>query len=298
MATDTQRPQRTAEEVAALFNDEQFVKRYSSAEKMTGHFGKILVETVFGHVSDDEKLVVLDSACGPGIVSKHLMDRLGEQAKDNLELTCADYAEAMLKAVDRRIEAEGWKNAKTVHANAVDTKLPSEHYTHITMSFGPFVFSDAKQGLDECSRLLKPGGTLAMNSWQSVGWTSDIRDALATDPMLPPVPSDAELLKSISSDGNWDDRAWIADFLPRNGFVDVKVTPIPHQTSLAGVSELMSLFQGFTMLLVRKDWSDEEKKDFEKRARVAIEKYMSEKYGDGEIKWDWVALMTTAKKPA
>ncbi|KAL6247979.1 hypothetical protein RBB50_005327 [Rhinocladiella similis] len=298
MATNTKPPQRTAEEVASVFNDDEFVKMYSSAEKMTGHYGKILVETVFKDVSDDEKLVVLDEACGTGIVSKHLMDHLSDKAKDNLELTCADYAEAMLKSLDRRIKAEGWKGTKTVHSNAVDTKLPSEHYTHITLSFGPFVFSNAKQGLDECSRMLKPGGILAMNSWETVGWMSDIRDALATDPTLPPVPSDAELLKAFSNDGKWDDKAWITDFMSQTGFVDVKITPLPHQTSLAGVSEVMSLFQGFIMLLIRKDWTDDEKENFKKRARVAIEKYMSEKYGDGEIKWSWVALMTTAKKPA
>ncbi|KAJ9627354.1 hypothetical protein H2204_009765 [Knufia peltigerae] len=296
--TTTNQQGTTGVPAAAMFNDDEFVKMYSSAEKMTGHYGKILVETVFRDVSDDEKLVVLDEACGTGIVSKHLMDHLSDEAKDNLELTCADYAEAMLRSLERRIKADGWKNTKTVHCDAVDTKLPSEHYTHITLSFGPFVFSNAKKGLDECRRMLKPGGVLAMNSWESVGWMSDIRDALATDPTLPPVPSDEEMLKTFSSDGNWNDREWISDFVSRNGFVNVEITPIPHQTSLAGVTELMSLFQGFIMLLIKKEWSDEEKESFKKRARVAIEKYMTEKYGDGEIKWNWVALMITAKKTA
>ncbi len=289
-----------AEQAKSMFDDDNFAKMYASAEKLTGHFAKILVDTVVKNISDNEELVILDEACGTGIVSKHLMDALSLNSKKNLELTCADNADAMLKVIAKRIETNGWKNAKTAKSDGIDTKLPSSHFTHILLNFGPMIFSDSKKGLSECYRMLRPGGTLAMTSWEKVGWMPDMRAAMASDPELPAMPPDDQLRKAFSStDGaKWDEAPWVQDFVSDIGFVDVRVEKVHHRSSLTNVTEFMGMIQGVFMLLINTQWTEEQKEKYRDRAKNVIEKYMVDKYGEGEIQWDWVAIMTTAKRAA
>ncbi|KAK5453437.1 hypothetical protein LTS15_006622 [Exophiala xenobiotica] len=270
----------STEQMKSMFDDDNFAKMYASAEKLTGHFAKILVDTVVKNISDDEELVILDEACGTGIVSKHLMDALSDNSKKNLELTCADNANAMLKVMAKRIETNGWEKAKTAKSDGIDTKLPSSHFTHIMLNFGPMIFSDSKKGMGECYRMLRPGGTLAMTSWEVVGWMPDVRAAMASDPELPGMPPDDQLRKAFSSGAKWDEEPWVRGFVSEMGFVDVGVE------------------KGVFMLLVNTQWTEEQKEKYRDRAKDVIEKYMADKYGEGEIQWDWVALMTIAKKAA
>ncbi|KAK5207927.1 hypothetical protein LTR47_005842 [Exophiala xenobiotica] len=290
---------RSSEQMKSMFDDDNFAKMYASAEKLTGHFAKILVDTVVKNISDNEELVILDEACGTGIVSKHLMDALGDNSKKNLELTCADNADAMLKVMAKRIETNGWEKAKTAKSDGIDTKLPSSHFTHILLNFGPMIFSDSKKGMGECHRMLRPGGTLAMTSWEEVGWMPDVRAAMASDPELPGMAPDHQLRKAFSADGaKWDEEPWVHDFVSEMGFVDVRVEKVKHRSSLSNVTEFMGMIQGVFMLLVNTQWTGEQKEKYRDRAKDVIEKYMVDKYGKGEIQWDWVALMTIAKKAA
>ncbi|KIX05379.1 uncharacterized protein Z518_06251 [Rhinocladiella mackenziei CBS 650.93] len=282
-----------------VWDSEEFAKVYGSAEKLTGTFAQMLVEEAkLNQVSDAEELVILDEACGTGIVSVKLMETLSDKAKENLDLTCADFADPMVDYVGKRIQSAGWKNAKAIQSDGCDTKLPSSQYTHIFLNFGPMVFPDHKAGLSEISRMLRPGGIIAMSSWEKIGWSPDVRAAFATDPELPPMPSDEEVAALLSPGGKWNEPAWARDTVTQAGFEDVRVQSVPHTSLLDGVTELMTLVTGVVAMLMSRIWSKEQQEKYNERAKVAVEKYMEQKYRNSEIKWDWIAILITAKKPA
>lgn len=167
-----------APDLKSLFNDPKFVELYKTGEKATGIWATELVERA--HFSEDlsklDKLVVLDNACGSGIVSQKIMDLVDDSTAQKVDLTCADYAEAMVSVMKERIEKNSWQNARAVEADAQvrlasspasrnqlinqDTKLPSSHFTHIFFSFGIMAIPDSQKCMEECHRILTPGASL------------------------------------------------------------------------------------------------------------------------------------------
>lgn len=81
-------------------------------------------------------LVVLDNACGIGVVSSALNRTLDDEAKKTWKLTCGDLSEGMLEYTKQRLVDEGWVNAETKVVDALNTGLPDAHYTHVFVSFG------------------------------------------------------------------------------------------------------------------------------------------------------------------
>lgn len=198
------------------------------AEKITGWYAEQLVKiSQVAQGPDDKELVVLDQACGTGIVSKSLVDVLNDKQKANLELTCADFSGSMIDFVGPRIKTFGVKSAETLEADAMDTKLPSNKFTNIFLGFGPMIFADGQAGLSELYRLLQPGGSLAMTTWLRPGWLDDARAAFATDPEIPAFPTVDEFRGLLNAGGIWDDAQWMKDSAAKAGFVEAH-TEVPY----------------------------------------------------------------------
>lgn len=108
-------------EMNSLFNNDKFVNMYKTAEQVTGHFAGELIDRA--HFNDDlnklDEVVVLDNACGTGIVSVKIMGLLDDATADKVDLTCADFADAMLGIVKPRIESGPIKKFKAVKADAM-----------------------------------------------------------------------------------------------------------------------------------------------------------------------------------
>jgi ubiquinone/menaquinone biosynthesis C-methylase UbiE len=94
---------------------------YEGAENITGPHARLLLEQA-GLSKTQSPLVILDNACGTGVVSSYLYDSdlLDVGTKDNLQLTCGDFSESMVQAVKERIERSHWKGAK---AQIVDAQV-------------------------------------------------------------------------------------------------------------------------------------------------------------------------------
>ena len=242
--------------------------------------------------------MVLDQACGTGVVSKSLVNVLNEKQKANLELTCGDFSDSMIDFVRPRVAEFKIKSVEVVKADAADTKLPGEKFTHVLFNFGPMVFKDGQAGLRELHRLLQPGGTLAMSSWKRVGWVDDVRAAFALDPEIPTFPPDEEFRKLLNADNGWDDVEWIRDNITNQGFVDVALREIPQTTAMHSVEEFTQLLGPMVGMLQQRMWTQEQRDKCKDKANEAVISYMTNKYKGGEIMWDWVAIVTKAKKAA
>lgn len=95
-------------------------RRYKPTERITGPFARNLIQQVGVLQADIGPLIVLDNACGTGIVSSELYEMLDESARNSLQLTCGDISEGMVQAVQERIVDSDWKGAK---AQFVDSQV-------------------------------------------------------------------------------------------------------------------------------------------------------------------------------
>lgn len=282
-----------------VWDSAEFTKMYSLAEKFTGDYAEDLLQQAdFATQADAlSRLVVLDTACGTGIVSNKIMKLLSVDAKSKLDLTCADFADSMVDFVTSMIEKNSWTHAKALKADAQDTKLPADHFTHVFFNFGPMLLPDGNAGLKECYRLLQPGGVLGFTTWKKVGWIAEVRAAFETNPDLPKFPSNEEVLGAFSSSpARWNTEAEVEKHLKTNHFVNIKVTAVHKQTNLT-VDEFVSIIPGTLGLITARMWNEEQRNKHKESAAKTTETYMRNKYGDKTITWDWTAIVATANKP-
>lgn len=123
-----------------LFKEDKFVKNYKTGERVTGQFAQALIDQsgliLESQVTKDRHLVVLDNACGTGIVSSLLHHQLDDKVKSNWKLTCGDISEGMIEYTKLRMEKEKWQNAEIKLVDAQATHLPDAHYTYVFTAFG------------------------------------------------------------------------------------------------------------------------------------------------------------------
>ena len=97
----------------------QFEKMYGQANDIMGPFADLLLEQASFPPVSDSSLVVLDNACGSGVVSSHILSKLSPEVNARLDLTCADISETMIVNIRRRIETSGWSNVRAIVADAM-----------------------------------------------------------------------------------------------------------------------------------------------------------------------------------
>jgi len=104
----------------SFWKDSNVAQVYKGGERLTGPPAKRLIQQVGLLQAESGPLVVLDSACGTGVVSSQLYEMLDESDKERLQLTCGDFSEGMVQSVQQRIIDNGWKGAK---AQVVDAQV-------------------------------------------------------------------------------------------------------------------------------------------------------------------------------
>ncbi len=105
---------------------------------------------------------VLELACGTGIVTQRLRDRLGPNAR----LVATDLNEAMLSYAARKFKPEDgieWKQA-----DATDLPFADQSFDAVVCQFGLMFVPDKEKALSETYRVLKPGGTFLFNVWDAI----------------------------------------------------------------------------------------------------------------------------------
>jgi len=104
---------------------------------------------------------VLELACGTGIVTKLLRDRLSS----GVRLVATDLSEGMLEF------AKGKPFEKPVEWKVADaTSLPFKDDTFdiVVSQFGVMFFPDKEKAMKEILRVLKPGGRVLFNVWDKI----------------------------------------------------------------------------------------------------------------------------------
>jgi ubiquinone/menaquinone biosynthesis C-methylase UbiE len=105
---------------------------------------------------------VLELACGTGIVTRRLRNRL----PSTVQLIATDLNEAMFKYGAGKFgpeEAVEWKQA-----DAIDLPFAAERFDAVVCQFGLMFFPDKEKAAAEIYRVLKPGGIFLFNVWDAI----------------------------------------------------------------------------------------------------------------------------------
>lgn len=284
-----------------MWSDPQVASKYRGAEQITGVFAKFLLLQAGlpdAHASEPKKPpIVLDNACGTGVVSENLWEMLDEHAKEELQLLCGDISEGMVGHIKKKIEEKGWHGADARVLDAMKTGLQENYFTHVISNFGLMLMPDSDAALKECFRILQPSGVCALSTWDTVGWIPDVRAAFATLPGSPTFP-DAETFYAAMGKGRWFEASFVAQKLVALGFVDVKVEVVRRTSQTKDAADFCEAFDSVTHFIMERFWNGEERRRCGPLAKQALLEHLRDKYGNGVIEMDWAAILATGRKPA
>jgi ubiquinone/menaquinone biosynthesis C-methylase UbiE len=105
---------------------------------------------------------VLELACGTGIVTRRLLDRLGPKAR----LVATDLNESMLNYA--RTKFGGETSVEWRQADATDLPFADRSFDAVVCQFGLMFFPDKESAMRETYRVLKPGGTFLFSVWDAI----------------------------------------------------------------------------------------------------------------------------------
>jgi len=192
-------------------------------ELATRHVAEKLADAV----GAGPKMKVLDLCTGHGVVAKELVAR-------GATVWGLDFSEPMISLAESAVP-----KAQFVHGDAMAMEFSDEHFDAVTIGFGVPHFPDARQGLVEAARVLKPGGKIAFSIWRgkgsdgSFGWLFDAVGRLA-DPLIAlPAGPDAHVLVDIEV---------ARPLLESAGFVDVRSIDVNSELCIQNPESLFELF--------------------------------------------------------
>ncbi|KGO70335.1 hypothetical protein PITC_096960 [Penicillium italicum] len=285
-------------ELDALFKSESYASSFKRWEMVTRPFADMLVDqskvVTDSKANPDKPLVVLDNACGTGVISSSLIDKLDDTVKKTWKLTCGDISPAMVESTTRRIQEDSWQNAEAKIVDAQKPELASAQFSHIFSAFVYMVLPESDKALDETVRMLQPGGTVAFSTWIEPGWVAVSREAIKRIPGSLPFPEAQELM-AVMAKGQWYSKSWIESQLEERGLQDIDVRPTTIKLTLT-----RPVFFEMAMLvlptMMKPFWTEQQWEENKDKVGPALEKYLEDTYGNESIQTDWVAILSTARK--
>jgi ubiquinone/menaquinone biosynthesis C-methylase UbiE len=161
---------------------------------------------------------VLETACGTGISTEYLRRGL----PDGVSIVATDLSPAMLAlACSRRGDLA---EVRFEPADAQALPFDDGSFDAVTQQFGLMFVPDKPLAMREARRVLKPGGTLALNVWDDLASSPFVQvaqDAIATF-------FDADPPQFLYLPWSYHDRDELRGLLEGAGFVDVALDTVPH----------------------------------------------------------------------
>jgi ubiquinone/menaquinone biosynthesis C-methylase UbiE len=170
-------------------------------------------------VADRAGDAVLETACGTGILTRHLRARLPTAVRlvaTDLNQPMFDYARAALASADRI----DWRRA-----DCTATSFPPASFTALACQFGVMFVPDKAAVFREARRVLVDGGLLAFNVWDSLAANPYAR--VAQEAIAGFFPADPPRFYDLPY-GFGDPKPWRA-LLDAHGFREPEVETVAFE---------------------------------------------------------------------
>lgn len=222
--------------------------------------------------------VVLDNACGPGVIT----DGIKAQSLSFARLCAVDVSPGMIETLRR-------KALPDVEAEVMDAQglsFAENTFTHSFTNLAIFLLPEPEKGAAEIYRTLKPGGVAVVTSIKHVGWPRIFQAAQRK------VKPEAPLFNGMLAE-EWATKEKLDAVLQEGGFLSENITITIIESSVPGSLQkpfLDSIVDPVTATITE-GWSEHEKQQFGSALQEQIQVSMT----DGQ-EFELVTWAATAKK--
>lgn len=138
----------------------------SIPENYDRHLGPVLFDPyakdLAARVNVTEGGSVLELACGTGIATRRLRERLAPSVR----LVATDLNEAMMNYAAEKFQTG--ENVEWKQADATELPFADQSFDAVVCQFGLMFFPDKPRAVAEVHRVLQPGGSFVFNVWDAI----------------------------------------------------------------------------------------------------------------------------------
>jgi len=265
-----------------------FNRNASLYEKLTGGTTRRVAEGFLHHLPPlTSSTRILDSACGPGVVTQLILEKAKEQGVDPGPYVLGiDNSQGMIDQFEGKKQTLGWTTAesKTMSAETL-TGLEDGSFDAVIMNFGIFALPDAVKGAEEMRRVLKPGGVAIISTWKK-SVPVDILEGVVGAIR----PAEKDTVFPVSKD--WLKAEKLTQVMTGGGFEDVHVEQFDSYWKNDSPEEFLEGLTGPFWQRIWSHWSEEEKE----RIKPEILKRLLAEQNDGGSSVDMIAWICVARR--
>ena len=267
----------------------------SADNKFTGHLPMIYdryVSMKFEPYALDlaeriEKLqprLILETACGTGVVTRALLIRLPEA-----QVVATDLNQAMLDVAAAQIDNQ---RATFRRADAMSLPFEDGRFDAVVSQFGVMFFPDRMTAYREAFRTLRAGGRFVFNTWDQLLHNPVTQIVVAA--MAELFPADPpQFFKRVPF--GYHDMNVVRDELRRAGFLLVEIARVEKRSRAASAQEAaIALCQGTPLRLEIEERAPGGLVEATKFAARALER----EFGSGAIDASMAAYVVQASRAA
>ncbi|KAK8048732.1 hypothetical protein PG994_010462 [Apiospora phragmitis] len=278
---------------------------------------------------EEEPFALFDNACGAGLITGLLQKKASPAVLRESRIVCADLNANFIDIVKWRAETDRWMGTvETMVADAQDTGLPANSFSHVVINFAMHIIPKPEVALrgwcrstfvflslplfpltlppsTEAYRLLRPNGTLAFTVWahDNTGWIPDMHSAFAALPFAATAPLMPDHVPmAVHGLDQWIDPAGIRAELTHSSlsFEDVRIEKLEHTSRVDNAEYFVEKFDMMRKWLMQSYWSEESRQAAAELGGGMDEimtTHLLKKHGRNG--WDirWKSILVTCRKP-
>jgi ubiquinone/menaquinone biosynthesis C-methylase UbiE len=237
-----------------------------------------------GRLPVSDGMRVLEVACGTGIVTRRLVERLGQRGT----VIATDLNEAMFAHARTRLP--GPHDAKFRTADGTSLPFESGSFEAVVCQFGLMFFPDKAAGAREAFRVLTPGGVYLLNVWGALDHNPVPR--ITHETIAKFFPSDPPRFYTVPF--SYHDPGVLASLLRDAGFADVRCERVAKEgQSPSAADAAIGLVEGnpvFGEIMQRRPEALAE-------IEAAVAANLARELGDRPLRAPLRALVATARRP-
>ncbi|KAL3482815.1 S-adenosyl-L-methionine-dependent methyltransferase [Aspergillus germanicus] len=237
----------------------------------------------------DSSSVILDNACGTGLVTEEILQQFSDGAKP--KICAADLAPSMIADFEAKAKSKGWivdgDGKSTLSVSVMDAEnlnYPDDTFTHSYTNLGFPFFPNGEKAAGHVYRTLRPDGTACISTWKTLGYLRPLHAAQrAVRPTStlwePPMPKD------------WYTQEKLFQVLVSAGFEAERIRILTQPVGYRGkdLDDLLDILRTAFLGQVTSDWSEEEKEQWIQELSNALTEQEKESASLEMIAWIAVA---------